>query len=53
MAIVTRYKDDGETPNGMTVRSDSWEIPVVEAVWRDGKKEGRMVAEEPGVYGGA
>lgn len=50
-AIVTRYKDEGETPNGMTIRSDSWEIPVVEAVWRDGEEEGQMVAEEPGEYG--
>jgi len=51
-AIVTRYKDEGETPNGMTIRSDAWEIPVVEVAWRkDG--EGllvQQVAEEPGGY---
>jgi ATP-dependent DNA helicase RecQ len=49
-AIVTRYKDEGETPNGMTIRSDSWEIPVVEAVWRDDGEAGLMVAEERGEY---
>lgn len=49
-AIVTRYKDEGETPNGMTIRSDAWEIPVVEAVWLDREDEGLKVAEEQGGY---
>jgi ATP-dependent DNA helicase RecQ len=49
-AIVTRYRDDGETPDGITIRSDCWEIPVVEVVWRDGEEPGLMVAEEQGAY---
>lgn len=49
-AIVTRYKDEGEAPNGMTIRSDSWEIPVVEVLWQDGEEAGLMVAEESGGY---
>lgn len=49
-AIVAWHKDQGETPDGLTVRSDSWEIPVVEVVWQDGEKAELMVAEEPGKY---
>jgi ATP-dependent DNA helicase RecQ len=49
-AIVTRYKDDSEPPSGLTIRSDSWEIPIVEAVWQDEKQSGLMVAEERGKY---
>lgn len=50
-AIVTRYKDDGETPAGMNIRSDSWEIPIVEAVWDESDEAIQMVAEEQSGYG--
>jgi ATP-dependent DNA helicase RecQ len=49
-AIVTRYKDEGEPLSGMPIRSDSWEIPIVEAVWRDVEESRLMVAEEQSAY---
>ncbi|MEX0332157.1 MAG: RecQ family ATP-dependent DNA helicase [Puniceicoccaceae bacterium] len=50
-AIVRRYKEDSEIPSGMTVRCDSWEIPIVEVVWREKTEPAAMVAEEAGPYG--
>jgi ATP-dependent DNA helicase RecQ len=49
-ALVTRYRDDGETPVTMTIRSDAWEIPLVEVVWRDLHEAGLRVAEPPAAY---
>jgi ATP-dependent DNA helicase RecQ len=49
-AIVTRYKDEGEGQSKMPIRSESWEIPVVEIVWNHAAEPAQMVAEEQATY---
>ncbi len=46
MAVLCRYREDGETLPNLPVRSDSWEIPLAEVAWREGAEEAALVAAE-------